>query len=63
MTHHNVYEQFKLYLPMYARTTETWFPNGKNSIRARQTGGQELIFTFNGNEDWRFETVKSFLKK
>ena len=63
MTHNEVYEQFKLSLPMYARTSETWFPNGKNSIRVRQIDGRDLIFTFDNNEEWCFETVKSFLNR
>lgn len=63
MAHGDVYKWFELYFPHYAGgNAEMWFPNGKNSIRVRQTNGQEFIFTYNGKNDWRFETVKSFIK-
>lgn len=62
MAHQDVYKQFELYFPDYGREKiEVWFPNGRNSIRIRQTNKQEFIFTYNGKDDWRFETVKSFL--
>lgn len=63
MSHNEVYDQFKMFLPMYARCAETWFPNGKNSIRVRQMGGHDFIFTFKNDKDWRFETLTSFLNK
>jgi hypothetical protein len=59
----DIYEWFKLYFPQFVEHVETWFPNGKNSVRVRQTNGQEFIFSYNGQRDWRFETVDSFLKK
>lgn len=40
MTHNEVYKWFELYFPLYAgENAATWFPNGKNSIRVRQTNG------------------------
>lgn len=59
----DIYEWFKLYFPQFVEHVESWFPNGKNSVRVRQTNGQEFIFSYNGQRDWRFETVDSFLKK
>ena len=59
----DIYEWFKLYFPQFVEHVEAWFPNGKNSVRVRQTNGQEFIFSYNGQRDWRFETVDSFLKK
>lgn len=63
MTHKKVYEWFTLYFPQYAEHVEAWFPNGKNSVRVRQTNGHDFVFTYNGINDWRFETVESFIKK
>lgn len=59
----DIYEWFKLYFQQYAEHVEAWFPNGKNSVRVRQINGQEFIFSYNSQRDWRFETVDSFLKK
>lgn len=62
MVHTDVYKWFALYFPDYAGDkVDKWFPNGKNSIRVRQTNGQEFIFTYNSQNDWRLETVNSFL--
>ncbi len=62
MVHTDVYNWFALYFPNYAgENVDKWFPNGKNSIRVRQTNGQEFIFTYNSQKDWRFETINSFL--
>lgn len=62
MLHKEVYKWFKLYFPLYAReNVEVWFPNGKNSVRVRQKNGQEFIFSYNGKDDWKFETRKSFV--
>lgn len=64
MTHTDVYKWFELYFPNYAGgNVSAWFPNGKNSIRVRQTNGQEFIFTYYGPKDWKFETIESFLRK
>lgn len=62
MVHKEVYKQFELYFPLYAgENVEVWFPNGKNSVRVRQKNGQEFIFSYNGKDDWKFETRKSFI--
>jgi hypothetical protein len=45
MSHSEVYKWFELYFPQYAGdNVETWFQNGKNSIRIRQKNHQEFIF-------------------
>lgn len=63
MTHNEVFKQFQISFPSYVGAKiDTWFPNGKNSIRVRQTNGKEFIFTFNNHKDWRFETIDSFIK-
>lgn len=62
MVHKEVYKWFELYFPLYAgENVEVWFPNGKNSVRVRQKNGQEFIFSYNGKDDWKFETRKSFI--
>lgn len=64
MVHTDVYKWFALYFPNYAGgNVDKWFLNGRNSIRVRQTNGQEFIFTYNGQKDWRFETIDSFLNE
>lgn len=62
MSHRDVYEHFKRCFPMYADASEVWFPNGKHSIRVRLLNKYDFIFTYNGNNDWRFETIDSFIK-
>lgn len=61
MMHQDIYKQFELCFPDYGKNIEMWFPNGRNSVRIRQVNKQEFIFTYNGQDDWKFETVKSFL--
>lgn len=51
---------------------EDWFPNGKNSIRIRFKEktmlpfaidkSKELIFTAESRDDWRLETVDSWVR-
>ena len=54
MSHSKVYKWFELYFPQYAGDkVETWFQNGKNSIRIRQKNHQEFIFTFFVRNDAR----------
>lgn len=54
MVHSKVFECFQEHLPAFAEKVETYFPNGKNSIRVRQKDGKEFIFSFNGEKIWRF---------
>ena len=64
MTHNKVYEQFKKLLPVYAKYTMEWFPNGLNSIRIRQIDEKDFIFTINDDlNDIRFETKDAFIKR
>lgn len=63
MVHTEVYKLFRAAFPTYAIQMTEYFPNGKNSIRLRAAGTrQEYVFTINGANDWRFETIDSFLK-
>ena len=61
MIHSKVFKCFQECLPTFYENAETYFPNGKNSIRVRQKDGKEFIFSFNGEKTWRFETVDRFL--
>ena len=62
MPQKEVFNKFKLYFPKFADASEMWFPNGKNSVRVRLNNRKEIVFTFNSELDWRFETVESFMK-
>lgn len=62
MTHGDIFKYFELYFPDYAKDkVDVWFQNGKNSIRIRQKNRQEFIFTYNGKDNWKFETIDSFM--
>lgn len=63
MSHNEIYKKFEKCLPIYAGDkVALWFPNGRNSIRVRLKDGLEYIFSYEGQQDWKFETVKSFIK-
>lgn len=47
MKHKDIYKWFELYA---GDNVAAWFPNGKNSIRIRQTNGQEFIFIYNSQK-------------
>lgn len=62
MNHGEIYKYFELYFPDFSGDkVDVWFQNGKNSIRVRQKNRQEFIFTYNGKDNWKFETVESFM--
>lgn len=61
MIHSQIYRYFKECLPDRAKKVTEYFPNGKDSIRIRQANKQEFIFSFNGYNKWKFETVSQFL--
>jgi len=44
MVHSAVFNYFKECLPDIVKKVETYFPNGRNSIRVRQRNGQEFIY-------------------
>lgn len=62
MLHDKVFELFKQTFPQYAVDVDTWFPNGKNSIRLRMKNRKEFVLTYNSQEDWRLETIDSYIR-
>lgn len=64
MVHRDILKIFEQLFPDYSGIRiKQWFPNGKNSIRIRHNNRSEYVFTYNGPDDWIFETVSSFWKK
>ena len=72
MTHRVVYNMFFCAMQQlnFYRSMEhlhdqidTWFPNGKSSIRIRFKDLREIIFTYNEYNNWSIETVDSYLKR
>lgn len=62
MTHKKVYDWFKFYFPQFADQSKEYFPCGKNCIRVRLQNERDYVFTYNGNKNWKFETVESHIK-
>lgn len=55
MGHSEVMKWFESYFPDFSgERIDMWFPNGRNSIRIRQKNGQEFIFTYHGQKDWKY---------
>lgn len=61
MKHDLIFEFFKLEFEERAKNVITWFPNGYNSIRVRFPGIKDYIFTYNGKNDWCFETIDHYI--
>lgn len=63
MIHKDVFKQFEMLFPKYAKKTELWFPAGKNTIRVRLTDKREFVFRYDGMNNMQFETIHSFVEK
>lgn len=61
MVHTELIKIFKDIFHVSDDKVECWFPNGKNSVRVRMKNCIELIFTYYKKDNWRVETVKSFI--
>ena len=61
--HSEVYEIFRMMFPKIADNTQTWFPNGKHSVRIRTKNGEEFIFTYDSKNDWVLETSKRYVRR
>lgn len=62
MTHIDVFKQFEKHFPQFADSVKTIFPCGKNTVRLRLEFMHEYVFSYNGENDWSFETVDSFMR-
>lgn len=58
MTHRDILKHFVDIMKCENDTVKCWFPNDKNSIRVRMESGNELIFIYENETNWRLETVK-----
>lgn len=52
---------FNRLFPSDSNDELSFFPNGKNSIRVRNRGEEDFIFTFYSPNKWKFETIDSFI--
>lgn len=62
MNHVDIHRHFETILPGLAEKTEEWFPCGRNAIRVRTNCKKEFVFSFNGFEDWKLETLENFIE-
>lgn len=62
MTHEDVWDRFRKLFPSFAKSVKDYFPCGKNVIRIR-IDDSDYVFGFFAEDDWTFETVKSFTNK
>lgn len=63
MVHREVMTVFKKQFVISENLDEpTWYPNGPNCIRIKNKRSHEdLVFTFNNDNDWRLETFTCYL--
>lgn len=61
MKHDLILNWFKIFFTEFSKAIESWSPQGANSIRIRMINRQEVVFTFYSQEDWRYESVNSFI--
>ena len=61
MVHNDILKIYKSYFPEESSNIEAWFPNGKNSIRVRMKNRTEFVCTLNGKNNWRYDTIDSFI--
>lgn len=64
MIHNRIYEKFKSMTEFGNTNVTEWFPNGRNSVRLRIKGcHSEMIFTFNGENKWSYETIDNYISR
>lgn len=62
MLHKDVMQKFEEISNVDERSINTWFPNGKNSVRIRFKNNTEIVFTYASPKVWRIETIDHFIK-
>lgn len=62
MSHKKVYENFKRLFGNIEPTVFQWFQNGKNSIRLRVAFKEDMIFTYDGPDNWRLESIDRWMR-
>lgn len=63
MSHKVVYEKFKELFNIEECDVDTWFQNGKNSIRVRNVNKVVFVFSYEDDRDWCLETEASYINK
>ena len=61
MVHSEILKKFQSLFPEIEEEVEVWFPNGRDSIRLRERGGLELVFSVHGDCDWSIETLNLYI--
>lgn len=61
MSHSEIFKKFNNIFRELAQSINTWFANGKDSIRVRIKSGSDFIFTYKSDTDWRYETLDSYI--
>ena len=62
MLHSEVFEKYKSVFYRQVPSIDVWHPNGFNSIRIRLFSGDEYVFSYLGECNWRMETLESFME-
>lgn len=60
MSHKKIYYIFSDFFRKLTKDVIEWYPNGLNSIRVR-TKETDYVFTFVSEENWKLETVESYI--
>lgn len=61
MRYQYIYEKFEEMFNKLAQEADEWYNHGENCIRISFPDRGDYIFTYNGDGDWRLETMRSHL--
>lgn len=62
MVHSELIKRYQVIFKYSVQDIDTWFPNGKDSIRIRLLNKEEYVFTYKDEKIWILETVNNFIK-